>query len=51
MNINNLLQQVINIDYYKEDYNNITKKLLSKEVSYEEVVKGLEQIIESKIFV
>ena len=51
MNINNLLQQVINIDYYKEDYNNITKKLLSKEVSYEEVIKGLEQIIESKIFV
>lgn len=50
IDINILLQQIIDRDYYKEDYNDITKKLLSKEVSYEEVIKGLEQIIESKIF-
>ena len=48
--INDLLKQIIDSEYYKEDYINVTKNLLSKDVSYDEAIKGLEEIIKSKIF-
>lgn len=48
--INELLHQIIDTDYYKEDYINVTEKLLSKNIKYEEVILGLQQIIESKVF-
>lgn len=50
VNINNLLRQIIDKEYYKEDYINVTEKLLSKRVEYEEVITGLKRIIDSKIF-
>lgn len=48
--INELLHQIIDTAYYKEDYINVTEKLLSKKIKYEEVILGLQQIIESKVF-
>ena len=48
--INELLHQIIDTAYYKEDYINVTEKLLSKKIKYEEFILGLQQIIESKVF-
>ena len=45
-----LLQQIIDTNYFKDDYENVTKKLLSINVSYEEAIKSLKTIIASGIF-
>lgn len=50
VNINFLLNQVIYTKCYENDYINNTEKLLSKKVTYDEAIKTIQYIIDSKIF-
>lgn len=50
INIPELLHQIIEKNVYKNDYNDITVKLLSKPVSYEKAIKSIEIISNSGIF-
>ena len=45
--ISNLLNEIIESDVYKRDYEQRTSTLLSDDVSYEESINGLKQIIVS----
>ena len=42
-----IITEIINSDYYKNDYNNITSKLLFDNVSYNDCIKTLNIIIET----
>ena len=48
--ISKLLKTIIDSNIYKEDYETITSKLISKPIKYEEAIESLKTIIESKIF-
>lgn len=50
VNIPQLLKQIIDTKYFEKDYDNITEKLLSKPVTYEEAIIALETIIASGVF-
>ena len=50
VDMNVLLQEIVDKDIYKPDYEEITSKMLFEEVSYETVVTALRKIIESGIF-
>lgn len=46
-----MLKEIISGRFYESDYNNITKKLLYEDVSYEEAIsKGIAQIADMDIF-
>lgn len=45
-----LLQEMIDTEFFKKDYERITEKLLSKSVPYEKTMKVLETIITSGVF-
>jgi len=46
-----MLKEIISSRFYESDYNNITKKLLYEEVSYEEAISnGIAQIADMDIF-
>ena len=46
-----MLKEIISSRFYESDYNNITKKLLYEDVSYEEAIsKGIAQISDMDIF-
>ena len=46
-----MLKEIISSHFYESDYNNITKKLLYEDVSYEEAIsKGIAQIADIDIF-
>ena len=45
-----ILNRLINEDVYKNDYEEITKKLLEETVSYETAISGLRQVAESGTF-
>lgn len=46
-----MLKEIISSRFYESDYNNITKKLLYEDVSYEEAIsKGVAQIADMDIF-
>lgn len=45
-----LLQQMIETEFFKKDYEDITVKLLSKPVTYDEAIKEIEKIIASGVF-
>lgn len=47
---NALLQEILDKAVYKQDYENITAKILFEEVPYETAANALRQIIESGIF-
>lgn len=49
-NPNQILKNIISERFYEHDYNNITKKLLLEDVSYNQAVQALEKVIESKAF-
>lgn len=50
-NIPSLLQEIVDSHYYETDYNNISRKLLYEDVSYETVVKnGIEKVAKMNIF-
>lgn len=44
-NIKDLYNEIIACDYYKDDYNSITKKLILDEISYEEVIEYIKKYI------
>lgn len=50
INMNALLQEIVDGAVYKQDYENITAKILFEEVSYETAVAALQKIIASGIF-
>lgn len=50
MSVPKLLQQIIDTEFFKKDYEDITEKLLSKPVSYDEAIKAIEAIIASGVF-
>ena len=45
-----LLRQIIDSKFFKKDYESSTYGLLSKGVKYEDAIKALEVIIDSKVF-
>lgn len=50
VNINHLLQEIIDTEFYKPDYLASTMQLLIRPVKYEEAVTGVTKIIESNLF-
>ncbi len=50
VNISNLLQEMIDNEFFKKDYEDSTEKLLSNPISYEEAIKSIETIIASGVF-
>jgi len=48
--INYLLSNIIEEKFYKKDYNEVTKLLLTKPINYEEIISVLNIIIDNKIF-
>ena len=51
VNVNEILLKIIESLFYKEDYENTTKKILIKNVNYEVAIMGLHEIIKSGIFI
>jgi predicted nucleotidyltransferase component of viral defense system len=45
-----LLRKIIDTEFFKKDYEDITEKLLSKPVAYNEAIKAIEAIISSGVF-
>ena len=50
INMNILLQEIIDKDIYKKDYEEITSKMLFEEVSYETAKETLQRIVNFKLF-
>lgn len=50
VDINSLLQEIIDKDVYKLDYESITSSLLFEEIEYHTVVKALQMIVDNKLF-
>lgn len=51
ININEILKNIINSKFYKEDFDTITKTFLNEEISYEVVIKVLNSIINDQYFI
>lgn len=49
-NVSQIIQNIIENDTYKRDYNEITKDLLYEDIGYEEVLGPLFEITNSGIF-
>ena len=49
-NVNDLLNEVINKNYYKSDFAALTANLLFEKISYEEVIITLKKVIQLNIF-
>ena len=49
-NVSQIIQNIIENDTYKRDYNEITKDLLYEDIGYEEVLGTLIEITNSGIF-
>lgn len=50
ISINQKLCEIINSEFYKKDYEQITTKLLFADCKYDEVIKSIEKIVESGVF-
>ncbi len=50
INISAMLQDIVESGIYKEDYEDVTTKMLYEEAPYEQVISGLDAIIQSKLF-
>jgi len=50
IDMNALLQEILDKSVYKQDYEDITAKILFEEVPYEIAANALRQIIDSGIF-
>ena len=48
--ISELLGQIVSTEFFKHDYDEITSKLLTKNVNYDEAIKSLQKIINSELF-
>ena len=49
-NVPALLQEIIDKEFFKKDYNDSTEKLLIKPVHYNEAINALDEIIGSGLF-
>ena len=49
-NINLTLKTIVESDYFKKDYENVTSLLLTKPIEYQMVITVLEKIINQKLF-
>lgn len=51
VNIHNILKEIVSSNFYKSDYENITKTLLYEDVSYKNCIENcINKVIESKVF-
>ena len=50
IDMNVLLQEVIDKEIYKTDYENITMKMLFEEIPYETAIEKLKRVVEYKLF-
>lgn len=50
IDIPKILNEIITTDFFKKDYNETTLKLSTKTTSYENAIKALRQVIDSKLF-
>lgn len=50
INVNSLVQEIIDKDVYKSDYESITSSLLFEEIEYRTVVNALQTIVDNKLF-
>ena len=50
IDMNALLQEIINKGIYKNDYEDITSKMLFEEVSYDTAIEALQTIIDNRLF-
>ena len=50
VNINLLLQDIVDKNIYKNDYEEITSKMLFEDISYNTAIKALQNIINQKLF-
>lgn len=50
VSINKILNEIISSNFYKRDYENVTRILLFKDFEYEDAIKSLDAIIKSNIF-
>lgn len=48
--INELLLNIVNSNYFKKDYNELTTLMLYEKIEYNEVIKSIKKIIELDIF-
>ena len=48
--VNKLLQEIIDVEAYKKDYEDITMKMLFEEVDYETAVSKLQQVVKYGLF-
>ncbi len=50
-NIPEMLKEIISSHFYEQDYNNVTRKLLYEDVSYDEAISnGIAKIADTDIF-
>jgi hypothetical protein len=49
--MNALLQRIIDSEAYKQDYEEITSKILFEDVEYTTAVTALQKIIDSGVFI
>lgn len=50
IDMNSLLQEIIDKDIYKKDYEDITSKMLFEDVPYSTAIKTLQKIVDYKLF-
>ena len=50
MNPNTLLAEIVEKDFFKDDYNDKTEKLLYKFIPYDQVIESIKEIIKSGVF-
>ena len=50
IDVNVLLQEIIDKDIYKKDYEDITEKMLFEDVPYSTAIKTLQKIVDYKLF-
>lgn len=50
MNPNTLLAEIVEKDFFKDDYNDKTEKLLYKYIPYDQVIGSIKEIIKSGVF-
>lgn len=51
INMNTLLQRIIDSEAYKQDYEEITSKILFEDVEYSTAITALQKIIDSGVFI
>lgn len=49
-NVQELLKKIVSTNFFKQDYNETTSKLLTKNVNYDDAIKSLQIVINSGLF-